>query len=235
MKIKDKIRTAIQKEIEPLGFHYVKSARGFERIIDKNTIVKIVYDADCFHPGFTDITLLSAAYYLDIEEVLYKLTDMTVNEEGHLGIICRLQWLIPEEESANLDFCFRDSDNEETYYYKLHNLLWRMKTYTLEHINRLSQKDTAIKEAIWLDSKDLILAEGVVPVMYCIWKHDKKAALDYLEEKRLRLLGRVKPEEWELLERFKNGERFGKHNPLNANIYDEYMTFSARFKEWVEE
>lgn len=71
--------------------------------------------------------------------------------------------------------------------------------------------------------------------MYYVWKHDKKAALDYLEEKRLRLQGRVKPEEWELLERYKNGERFGKQNPFNALSYDEFMAFAKRFKEWVGE
>ena len=71
--------------------------------------------------------------------------------------------------------------------------------------------------------------------MYWVWKHDKQAALDYLEEKRLRLLKRVKTEEWELVERFKSGERFGEKNPFNALTYNEFMTFSTRFKEWVEE
>ena len=69
--------------------------------------------------------------------------------------------------------------------------------------------------------------------MYYVWEHDKKAALDYLEEKRLRLLGKVKSEEWELLDRFKKGERFGKQNPFNALSYDEFMAFYRRFKDWV--
>ena len=59
--------------------------------------------------------------------------------------------------------------------------------------------------------------------------------VDYLEEKRLRLLKRVKTEEWGLVERFKNGERFGEKNPSNALTYDEFMTFASRFKEWVQE
>lgn len=82
--------------------------------------------------------------------------------------------------------------------------------------------------------------------MHCLWKKDKKAALDYLEEKRLQLLGYVESWEWELLERYKNGERFGGveytknglrfgvNNPTHAAIYDEYLQFADQFKGWVE-
>ena len=69
--------------------------------------------------------------------------------------------------------------------------------------------------------------------MHCLWKHDKKAALDYLEEKRLRLLEWVEPWEWELMERFKNGERFGDKKPVGAMNYENYMDFVAKFREWL--
>ena len=235
MTLKEKIQIALQTELEPLGFRYVKSMRSFKRNVDENTTVKLVYDADCFHRGFTDVTLLSGAYYQDIEEVLYKLTNQTVAKNGHFGFVCRLQWLMPEGESANLDFCFGECDSEETYNKKLERLLWRMKAYALPYIERLSHKDSAIEEAAVLDRKDLIFSEGVIPIMYCVWKHDKKAALDYLEEKRLRLLERVKPEEWDYLERFKKGELLGEKRPLHAYACDKFLGFANRFEKWAEE
>lgn len=235
MKLKEKIQIAIQAELEPLGFRYYKSRSVFERNVDRDTTVGMLYDADCFHQGFTDITLYPRASYRDIEEVLYRLINKTVAEDGHFGFVCRLQWLMPEGESANWDFNFRESDNEEIYNKKLEKLLWRMRTYALPYIERLSHKDSAIEEAAVLDRKDLIFSEGVVPIMYCVWEHDPKAALEYLEEKRLRLLGRVKPEEWELLDRFKSGERFGEKNPLHAFAYDNFIDFANRFEKWVEE
>lgn len=234
MKLKEKIQIAIQAELDPLGFRYFKSRSVFERNVDRDTTVGMLYDADCFHQGFTDITLYPRASYRDIEEVLYRLTNKTVAEDGHFGFVCRLQWLMPEGESANLDFSFRENDNEEINNKKLEKLLWRMRTYALPYIEKLSHKDSAIEETAVLDRKGLIFYEGVVPIMYCVWKHDKKAALGYLEEKRQCLLGRVNPEEWEFLERFKSGERFGDKNPLNAVVYDEFMDFANQFKKWVE-
>lgn len=233
MKITERIQLALQAELEPRGFRYLKSRTIFVKNVDKNTSLELVYDADCFHHGFTDITLLSGANYRDIEKALYDLNNVTVAKPG--AVICRLQWIMPEGESANLDFSFRDSDSEELFRQKIEKLIWRMKTYALPYIERLSHKDTAIDEIATLDKQGLIFQEGVVPVMFCVWKHDKKTALEYLEEKRLRLLKRVQPYEWELLERFKNGERFDEQNPYQAAVYDEFMTFANRFKEWVEE
>ena len=234
MTIKDKIRIAIQAELEPLGFRYYKSTNVFKHRIDNSTTVELVYDADCFHSGFTDVTLLSGTSYRDIEEVLYKMTNRTVAKDGHFRLVGRLQWLMPEGESANLDFSFRDNDDEDVNNKKLEKLLCRMNTYALPYIERLSHRDSAIEEAAVLDKKGLIFSEGVVPIMYCVWKRDKNAALEYLEEKRLRLLGRVKPEEWELLDRFKAGERFGEKNPLYAHAYEKYMDFANMFEKWVE-
>ena len=235
MKLKERILLALQEELEPLGFRYVKSLSTFKRKIDRDATVELVYDADCFHHGFTDVTLLAGAEYRDIEEVQYKLTNKNAATAGHLGFVCRLQWLLPEGESANWDFSFRDSDSKEAIESKQGKLLQRMKTYLLPYIEQLSHKDSAIEATAMLDRMDLLFHEGLVPIMYCVWKHDKQAALDYLEEKRMRLLGRVKPEEWELVERFKSGERFGEKNPFNALTYDEFMTFASRFKEWVQE
>ena len=58
---------------------------------------------------------------------------------------------------------------------------------------------------------------------------------DYLEEKRLRLLERVKPEEWDFLERFKKGELLGEKRPLHAYAYDKFLGFANQFEKWVEE
>jgi len=244
MKLREKIQLTLQEELEPLGFRYYKSLKTFKRSVDKNIIVGMYYDADCFHHGFTDITLYLFGEYRDLENVLNKLQDRTFAQYGR--VVCRLQWLLPEGEMANLDLSFQDSDSEETYNRKLRKLICQMKTYALPYLERLSHKDSAIEEAIALDRRDLFFIEGVVPVMYCVWKHDKKAALDYLEEKRQRFLGRVEPWEWERLERFKNGERFGGmeqikngvqygvNNPLNAYAYDEFMGFVSRFNEWLE-
>ncbi len=235
MILKERIQAAIQTELEPLGFHWLKSRTIFKRSVDRNTVVRILYDADCFHRGITDVTLCAGAEYRDIEGVLYMLTNESVRKRGHFGFVCRLQWLMPEEESANWDFCFMDTDDDTAFNKKLEKLLWRMKTYLLPYVEKLSDKDSAIVEAAKLDRRGLIFFEGVVPIMYCLWKHDKKAALDYLEEKRLRLLGWVEPWEWELLERYNNGERFGEHNPMSAAIYEKYMNFVSKFKEWLKE
>lgn len=233
MKVTERIQLALQTELKPLGFRYLKSRTTFVKSVDNNTSVELVYDADCFHHGFTDITLLSGANYRDIEEVLYELNNVTVAKPG--AVVCRLQWILPERESSNLDFSFHDNNSEEVFRQKLEKLIWRVKTYALPYIEKLSHKDSAIEETAILDRQGLIFQEGIVPVMYCIWKHDKKAALGYLEEKRLRLFKRIRPDEWNLLERYNNGERFGDNNPYQAAIYNDFITFVNRFKEWVEE
>lgn len=47
MKLKEKIALALQKELEPLGYHYFKSTGYFKKKIDKNTFVSISYDPVC--------------------------------------------------------------------------------------------------------------------------------------------------------------------------------------------
>ena len=71
--------------------------------------------------------------------------------------------------------------------------------------------------------------------MYCVWNHDKEAALNYLEEKRLRRLGLVEPEEWSVLERMKKGESIN-HNemPFYAIAYEEYVEGAKKCREWIE-
>ena len=227
----------IQMELEPLGYRYLKSARDFRRNIDKSTNVYVSYDPDCFHRGFTDVTLLARAEYRDIEDVIYELNGDTAEIYGRFGLVCRLQWLLPEEEENDIlyDASFRDDDTEETYNAKLEKLITRMHTNLLPYIEKLSHRESAIEAAIFLDRRFLIREEFVVPVMYCAWRHDKKAALDYLEEKRLRRYNLVTPQEWELLKRMKNGEEIeNRDKPFNAISYEKYMEGAEKFKEWME-
>ena len=248
MKLKERIQLALQEELQPLGFRYIKTRTTFERNVDKNITAGLVYVADCFHHGFTDINLISLAEYHDIGEALYKLLNKTIAKDRHFGLIYQLPWLMPlkEKQFYIMDSSFRDSDSEDIFNKKLEKLIYQMRKYSLPTIERMSHKDSAIEVAIELDRKDLIFQEGVVPVMYCIWKHDKKAALDYLEEKRLRLLKRVEPWEWDLVERYRKGERFGRAvpipngmqyrvgEPFNALSYDDFMGFVNKFNEWLE-
>ena len=235
MKLKEKIALALQKELEPLGYHYFKSTGYFKKKIDKNTFVSISYDPVCSRGGITEIYLRAEGEYRDIEKVLYKLTNSNVQRDGHLGIVCMLQWLLPEDFwDVAPDFRFRNDDGEETYNKKLEKLIWRTKTYLLPYLERLSNRDGALKETIALDSKCLIFREYIAPVMYCVWKHDKKAALDYLEARRKLLLGHVKPEEWGRLERMKKGEFLGVLRPHHAIYYEEYVEDSKKIREWIE-
>lgn len=235
MKLKEKIALALQKELEPLGYRYFKSTGYFKKKIDKNTFVSISYGPVCLRQGITEIFLRAEGEYRDIEEVLYKLTNSNVKRDHHLRIVCMIQWLLPENYwDVSPDFRFRDDDSEDTYNKKLEKLIWRMKTYLLPYAERVSNRDGALKETIALDFKCNIFREFIVPVMYCVWKHDKKAALDYLEAKRKFLFEHVKPEEWDRLERMKKGEFLGALRPHHAIYYEEYVEDSKKIREWIE-
>lgn len=71
--------------------------------------------------------------------------------------------------------------------------------------------------------------------MYCLWAHDKKAALEYIENKRLRLQKMVKSEEWQRLEQMKNGEATAAtEQPISALSYEEYIKKAKEVKAWIE-
>ena len=232
-KTKERIQLAIQSELEALGFRHLKSMADYRRIIDNKTTIYLGYYEDCFLRNLIEVNINPSANYRDVEEVQYMLMGYTVVRNGHFRLGSRLQWLIPEGDNAYEDFCFRDSDSDEVINGKLEKLLWRIRTYVIPYLEKLADKDRAIVEITKLDRRGLIHFEGVVPIMHCLWKHDKKAALDYLEEKRLRLLEWVEPWEWELMERFKKGERFGDKKPVHAMNYENYMDFVAKFREWL--
>lgn len=77
MKLKDRIRQALQQELEPLGFRYLKSTGDFKRSINKETNVYVYYVPDCFDRGITHVTLLAGAEYRDIEDIIYKQYDFS--------------------------------------------------------------------------------------------------------------------------------------------------------------
>ena len=142
---------------------------------------------------------------------------------------------MPEDKPSPLwDFVFRDDDTEEAVNQKLEEMAWCVRTYLIPFLERLSHRSSALEEAIALDRRFLVTNDYLVPVMYCIWKHDKKAALDYLEEKRQRKLALVEPGEWSRLERMKNGETLTQEEyPAYALLYEEYVEKSQKIKEWI--
>ena len=249
MTWKEKIILALREELEPLGFRHLKSQRLFGRQVDRDIKVGMSYIIASYHRGFTDVELLAQAEYRYLEDVIYQLNNLTVAKSGHFGIAYNLRWLIPDKEykkdPLHMDLVFRDNDSEETNQKKLEGLIIKIREYILPSIERMAKRDSAIEVTIELDRSNLIFIEGVVPVMYCLWKHDKKTALDYLEEKRLRLLEKVEPWEWELLDRYKNGERFGgikqikngvaygTDNPSRAYAYDDFIEKAKLIKEWI--
>lgn len=236
MKIKERLQIELMNELEPLGFKHLKSKQVFKKVIDKNTTVFVLYEAASYHRGFTDVELSASGNYADVEEIIFNLNDIKPVKDQHFGLFSRMQRLMPEGESANWDFVFRDSDSEEVIKQKLQKIIWRMKTILLPYVDRLSHRDTAFEEAIALDKKFLIWYKCAIPVMYCVWKHDKKKAFEYLEQRRLQLLSFVKPWEWDRVDAFRNGERFsdGKY-PTKALSYLDFMTVAEKFKKWADE
>jgi len=245
MTWKEKIIQTLRNELEPLGFRYLKSMTDFRLTVDKNTTLYLGLVVDRYWRGTTDISLVPSANYRDIEEVVYQLFDISVAKYGRCRIGSRVEWLMPKEQYMYGDLDFRDCNDEKSNNKKMDMLLYRLKTYALPFLERLSHRESALEETISLDRKWHLFQEGIVPVMYCLWKHDKKSALDYLEEKRLRLLEMVEPWEWDLLERFKNGERFGGveiiengiiyggNDPGHAYDYDVFLGHAKKIKEWI--
>ena len=158
MKLKDRIRQALQQELEPLGFRYLKSTGDFKRSINKETNVYVYYVPDCFDRGITHVTLLAGAEYRDIEDIIYKLNNTTSAECGHFRFSCRLHWLMPKEEESEIlyDISFRNEDSEDKYREKIEKLLYWMNTYLLPYIEKLSHRESAIEATILLDRRFLI-------------------------------------------------------------------------------
>ena len=233
MEIKERIIEAVRNEVSREGFIYVKSQCDFKRKINANTTLYLGFIVGGRQDEVINISLHPSAVYHDIEEALFAITPL-YRKQGHLSWGCRLQWILPEGESQPDDYIFRARDDEKSLERRLNVLLVKIRDYALPFLEKLCNSDDSIREIQKFDLQKLYYFEGVVPIMYCLWKHNKMAALNYMEEKRLRLLGWVEPWEWELVERFKRGERFGENNPFHALNYEEYLAFIDRFKAWIE-
>lgn len=235
MDIKERILATLKKEFEPFGYRYIKSESEFKRKVDKDTIVYLYYDASRYHRGFTTVAFYANGEYRDLRKELQDQCIIDVRY-WHFGFCSRLEWLMPKDRpSSPWDFVFRDDDTEEAVNQKLEEMAWCVRTYLIPFLERLSHRSSALEEAIALDRRFLVTNDYLVPIMFCIWKHDKKAALDYLEEVGKRLLSLVEPGEWVRLERMKNGETFTQDDtPLNAMVYEEYIEGAQKVREWIE-
>ena len=235
MDIKEKVLINLKKELEPFGYRYLKSKSKFKRKVGKDIIVSLYYNASCSYRGYTTITFYARGTYLDLKKELQNQCFIDV-EYWYFGFCSRLQWLMPKGRSSSpWDFVFRDDDTEEAVNQKLEDMAWCVRTYLIPFLERLSHRSSALEEAIALDQRFLVTNDYLVPVMYCIWKHDKKAALDYLEEVGKRLLSLVEPGEWVRLERKKNGERLCQDDvPIHAIVYEKYIKGAQKVREWIE-
>lgn len=232
--IENKLIDSINGVLEPMGFKYYKSRNRYKKTVDNNTTLffNLVFNR---HMYSFNINIFVEARYQDLEKGWMDLnSNFKPYKKGDLGIGSLLHFLFPDNAFPFMEYNFSYNDDETINCGKINKITRWVEEYAIPYYDVLCNPELNIADQIRRDKQGLLYNyENIVPVMYCVWKHDKKAALDYLEEKRLRLLGRVKSEEWELLERFKNGERFGKQNPFNALSYDEFITFEKRFKEWV--
>ena len=235
MDIKERILAILKKEFEPFGYRYLKSQSTFKRRVGKDIIVSLYYNASCSYRGYTTITFYARGTYLDLKKELQNQCFIDV-EYWYFGFCNRLQWLMPEGRPySSWDFVFRNDDTEEAVNQKLEEMAWCVRTYLIPFLERLSHRSSALEEAIERDRWFLITDKFLVPIMFCVWKHDKKAALDYLEKRGQRLLSLVKPGQWERLERMKNGETFTQDDtPLNAMVYEEYIEGAQKIREWIE-
>ena len=235
MTNKDRIQQALQGELEPLGFRYLKSKKEFHKNVNKDICVCIIYNAGCYHRGFTDVMVFLAVKYADIDRAIREIKDLEPIDYGPFSLRYRLQDLLPGGGAANSEYIFLDTDSEEVFKQKLWTMLFHIKTYMLPYIEKLSHTDGALESAIELDRNEFVHPKCAVPIMYCVWRHDKKAAFEYLEKKRLQMYSRVTPQEWELRKRMKAGESICQNDkPFNAIFYEEFLESAEKFKEWME-
>lgn len=236
--LKGQLIDSLNEKLAPLGFTFYKSKSYFKKCINLSTTIYFNLIINSHFRSF-NINIFVGANYRDIENALMELNVRTRPlQRGELLIGSLLHFLFPYRDFPLMDYDFSCLDSDAVNKEKRQKIMRWVEMYALPYFNILCTPDLMIEDQIKRDKGGGIYNqdnENIVPVMYWVWKHDKQAALDYLEEKRLRLLKRVKTEEWELVERFKSGERFGEKNPFNALTYNEFMTFSTRFKEWVEE
>ena len=232
---KERILLALRGELEPLGFRYLKSKKEFRKKANKDICVCINYNAGCYHRGFIDVMISVCAKYADIDRAIREIKDLEPIDYGSFSLRCRLQHLLPGGDAGNPEYYFQDTDSEEVNTQILTLLLFQARTYLIPYTEKLSYTGGALEVAIELDQEGMVHPRCAVPMMYCIWRHDKKAALDYLEEIRQRMYNLVTPQEWALMERMKNGEEVPRSNkPFNAIFYEEFLESAEKFKEWME-
>ena len=235
MNIKERILETLKKEVEPLNYRYTKSQNAFKLLSSKEIGVYLSCHIASYYRGITYVNLDAYIEFRDIKKSLKSQSIIENLEYWHLGISCRLQWMRPEVPGSTWDFVFYDDDTEEIVNQKLEQIISCTRIYLIPYLEKFSHKDSALEETISLDKRFLVADDYLIPIMYCIWKHDKKAALDYLEERGMRLRKLVKPEEWDRLERTKKGEKFMQYErPINALAYEEYIEGSKKIREWIE-
>ena len=234
MDIKERILETLKKELEPLGYRYIKSESKFKRNVSKDILVYLYYCASNYHRGYTTVTFYPNSRYWDIRRELQNQSIIDI-KYWYFGFCCRLQWMRPDAPWTLWDFVFCVDDTEEIVSEKLKEMALCVRTYLIPYLERVSHRSSAFEEAIALDRSFMLSNQYLIPVMYCIWKHDKKSALDYLENRGLRLLALVEPEEWEWLERKKKGETLLKNEyPASALGYEDYIEGARKVREWIE-
>ena len=168
-KNKERILLALLSELEPLGFHYLKSKGEFRKKSKQRHI--------CLYRLQRKLLSSWLHWYHDIDRAIREIKDLEPLDYGPFGLRSRLQDLLPGGGAANPEYCFSDTDSEEIFKQKLWTLLFHIKMYMIPHIEKLSHPDGAIETAIELDKNGIVHPRCAVSIMYCVWRHDKKTHL----------------------------------------------------------
>ncbi len=236
MNIRERILETLKKEVEPLNYRYTKSQNAFKLLSSKEIGVYLSCHIASYYRGITYVNLDAYIEFRDIKKSLKSQSIIEKLEYWHFCISCRLQWMRPDAPWTPWDFVFCVDDTEEIVSEKLKEMAWCVRTYLIPYLERVSHRSSALEEAIALNRRFLLQNEYLIPVMYCVWKHDKKAAMDYLKDRGEQIRELAKPEEWEFLARMKKGETLmPDEHPMHALSYDRYINNEARkAREWIE-
>ena len=156
----------------------------------------------------------------------------TKPESIYIGTI--LHWIVPEKEFSWPDLRFDLYENSKKFNRKMNKLILQIKSYGIPFLQKMETSDGAIEETAALDKQGLIFWNGVIPLMYYVWKHDINSAMRYIEEKKVGFYNRISDEEWAAYKQFVIDGRRCDLIFKPANYY-KYLEFSSRFKNYVEE
>lgn len=225
--MKERLIEIFKNEFSQYGYKWLKSQNSFVKRHSSNTKTQIYISFNGpNHKKYFIVGINLNAHYADFKAFCTKFFD---HEQPYsIG-----RFMAGNVVGIDIldEYTFFQTDSEDRFLSKANAIKDAITKYGLPFLENMTNPDYVIQELKKWPMGPIYF--GYLPIAYLVWKQDKNAALQCVDETLKLYKEDVPQEQWALVDEWKKGNR-DIPCPSDACIYEKYLEFAEKFRAYAD-